>query len=180
MAALRFVEIERFTERLREARVELERALVELERLVHVVELLRRDRRGGMHVLRTLLGIFDEVGEAADDVDDLRPILLLRVELHQLREQLPIVGLLLEGLLVGLRSTGAIVELAEEHVTDLEEDLEALLPDGELEARLSDGETVLPLFLRVVDLRERAERTRVRRIEIGSFTERPDRGVDVA
>ena len=111
VSALAAIELDDLVERLRVRRVELEDLGVEADRLVDLAEVLAGDGRRRVHVLRTLLRVLDEVGEAEDDVDELRPVLLLGVELHQLREETAVVRPLLEGLGVGLRRAGAVVHL---------------------------------------------------------------------
>ena len=118
-----------------ERRVELERPVVERERLIDLAELPRAHDGRRVHVLRALLRVLDEVGEAEDDLDELRPVLLLRVELHQLRQELAVVGPLLERREVRLACARArSLELLELDVADLEEKLEALGADRDLEA----------------------------------------------
>ncbi len=133
-----------------------------------------------MHVLRLLLRIFGEVGQPLHDLDELRPVFLLRVELHQLRQELAIVGALFEGGDVRLARARAVVELLELDVADLEEQIEPLGAARDLEALLLDADDLFELPLLFVDLRERLERRGVRRIEIGGLHERLDRFVEIA
>ena len=98
--------------RLVEARVELEHLVVELGARVGVADLARGDDGGGVQVLRLLLRVVDELGELEDDLDQLGPVLLLAVELHQLGEDLAVVGALVERGDVALGGARAVVELA--------------------------------------------------------------------
>src|SRR4051812_25981177 len=109
-----------------------------------------RDDGCSVHVLRALLRVLDEVGEADDDVDEARPVLLLRVELHELRQELAIVGTLFESRYVRLRRARAIGELRELDVADFEEEVEALAAGRDLEALLLRLDDVFPRLFRLV------------------------------
>ena len=74
----------------------VEHLVVELDGALDVADLPAADDGGGVQVLGLLLRVVDEFGEPEHDLDQLVPVLLLAVELHQLGEQPPVVGALVE------------------------------------------------------------------------------------
>ena len=98
--------------RLFEARVELEHLAVENERTVGVADLATGDDRGGVQVLHLLLRVIDELREPQHDVDQLVPVFVLAVELHQLGQELAVLRAFVERGDVALGRQRAIIEFA--------------------------------------------------------------------
>jgi hypothetical protein len=171
-------ELRRLFDGLLLRRVELERPLVERERVVELADLAPGHDGRGVEVLRALLRILDELGQLEDDLDQLGPVLLLGVELHQLREKLAVVRALLERrgqCLLGLAAVGELLEL---DVPDLEEKIEPLRRDGQLEARPLRPDEVLPFLFLLVDPGQSVERERALRVEVDRLAEIRDRSVE--
>ena len=145
VVALLLSELDGLFERLVERRVELEHLVVEVERDVDVAELARADDRGGVQVLGLLLRVVDEVRELEDDLDQLVPVLFLAVELHQLGEDVAVVGPLVERGDVALGGARAILELGREDLADLEEQRVALVAVGDVEPPALHLDDVLPV-----------------------------------
>ena len=108
----------------------VEHLVVELERAVDIADLAAGDVGRGVQVLGLLLRIVDELGEPEHDLDQLVPVLLLAVELHQLGEQAPVVGALVERGDEVLRGLSAVVQLGRGDVADLDQQLDALVAVG--------------------------------------------------
>ncbi len=167
-----------------EGRVErgivLEGLLVVVDRLVEAPELLMADRGRRVVVLRELLRIVDELRDAEDDLDEARPVLALGVEPHELREQVAVVGADLQGRRVALRGLRPVPHLLEEDVADLHQQVEALPIVGVLHPLAMGAHDLVPVALICVDLRQRAERVRRLRHEVGRLLEDEDRFLAVA